>query len=97
MTNRFPPAPATGTPMLATRPSAEARALLALRRSSGSKCLTAPGPAPDQVTELLKVAARVPDHRKLEPWRFIVYEGDARTRFGETIARGHTHPSRRDH
>lgn len=71
--------------MLPTRPSREARALLALRRSAGSKTLTSPGPSPDEVTELLQVAARVPDHRKLEPWRFIVYENEARKAFGETI------------
>lgn len=73
--------------MLPTRPSREARALLALRRSAGSKTLTSPGPSPDEVTELLQVAARVPDHRKLEPWRFIVYENEARKAFGETIER----------
>lgn len=48
--------------------------------------LTGPGPSTDEVDELLKIAARVPDHRKLEPWRFIVFEGEARVAFGETIA-----------
>lgn len=72
--------------MLATRPGEQARALLALRRSASCKCLAEPGPAPDEVTELLTVAARVPDHRKLEPWRFIVYEGRARERFGDMVA-----------
>jgi nitroreductase len=28
----------------------------------------------------------VPDHGKLAPWRFIVIEGEARERIGETIA-----------
>jgi nitroreductase len=35
---------------------------------------------------LLTVASRVPDHGKLIPWRFIVFEGDARLRAGEAIA-----------
>lgn len=85
MTQKFPPPPPSGTPMLLTRPSPQARALLALRRSSGSKMLTDPGPAPEELDEILSVAARVPDHRKLEPWRFIVFEGEARARFGEKI------------
>jgi nitroreductase len=34
----------------------------------------------------LTIAAHVPDHKKLVPSRFIVFEGDARVRFGEIIA-----------
>lgn len=40
-----------------------------------------------ELDELLAIAARVPDHRKLGPWRFVVFEGDARTRFGEALAK----------
>ena len=75
--------------MLATRPSPEARALLALRRSAGKQFLGAPGPNSEQLDELLTVAARVPDHRKMTPWRFIVFEGDARNAFGKELARIH--------
>ncbi|WP_084146278.1 nitroreductase family protein [Hyphomonas oceanitis] len=89
MANRFPPAPPVGTPMLATRPSADARAMLALRRSVGKQFLTEPGPSPSDLDELLTIAARVPDHRKLTPWRFIVFEGDARVEFGKAIAKIH--------
>jgi len=85
MTDRFPHAPPVGKELLLNRPSAQARELLALRRSAGSRMLTYPGPSPGEVTELLRVAARVPDHRKLEPWRFIVFEGEARDKFGEII------------
>jgi nitroreductase len=35
---------------------------------------------------LLKIASRVPDHGKLVPWRYILFEGDARDRAGEIIA-----------
>lgn len=87
MTKRFPTAPPISTPMLTTRPSADARALLALRRSSGSKTLGAPGPSVENIFELLTIAARVPDHRKLEPWRFIVFYGEDRAAFGQEIAR----------
>ena len=31
-----------------------------------------------QLETILTAAARVPDHKKLEPWRFIVFEGEAR-------------------
>ncbi|MEQ9435857.1 nitroreductase [Hyphomonas sp.] len=89
MSHLFPPAPPVGTTMLPARPSADARALLALRRSASKHHLAEPGPSPDALDELLKVAARVPDHRKLAPWRFIVFEGDARTAFGEQLARIH--------
>jgi len=85
----FPPAPPVGTTMLPARPSADARALLALRRSASKHHLTEPGPSPDALDELLRVAARVPDHRKLSPWRFIVFEGEARAAFGKHLARIH--------
>ncbi|WP_405406364.1 nitroreductase [Paracoccus sp. Ld10] len=45
---------------------------LATRRSHPPKMMTGPGPDRDQLAELLTLAARVPDHGKLEPWRFVV-------------------------
>ena len=33
-----------------------------------------PAPTPDELETLLTIAARVPDHGKLAPWRFIVFE-----------------------
>jgi nitroreductase len=75
--------------MLATRPSADARALLALRRSASKHHIAAPGPSPGDLDELLQIAARVPDHRRLSPWRFIVFEGDARVAFGKALAHIH--------
>ena len=72
--------------MLPARPSEAARALLALRRSAGKNTLGAPGPSPNDLQDLLTIAARVPDHRRLEPWRFITLSGDERVRFGQKIA-----------
>jgi nitroreductase len=42
------------------------------RRSVPPKWLGEPGPSPDQLATILTIAARVPDHGKLVPWRFIV-------------------------
>ena len=61
-------------------------ALLATRRSASVKAMTGPGPTPEQLDTLLAIAVRVPDHGKLTPWRFIVFEGEARSRFGDILA-----------
>src|SRR4029077_10050605 len=48
--------------------------------------MSGPGPTADQLDTILTIGARVPDHGKLTPWRFIVFEGEARARAGEIIA-----------
>lgn len=60
-------------------------ALLKSRKSASAKAMTAPGPTPAQISEILDIAVRVPDHGKLAPWRFILWEGDARNDFGEVM------------
>jgi nitroreductase len=60
--------------------------LLSARRSVGPSFLGEPGPTPSQLDTLLRIASRVPDHGKLTPWRFIVFEGAARLKAGEVIA-----------
>ena len=60
--------------------------LLQTRRSLKPNELTGPGPSPAELDTLLAVASRVPDHGKLTPWRFIVFEGGARLKAGEAIA-----------
>lgn len=47
---------------------------LATRRSHPPKLLQQPAPDAEEITRLLTLAARVPDHGKLEPWRFIVLQ-----------------------
>ena len=64
---------------------ADALDLLKMRRSVKPAELSAPGPSPAQLDDLLTVAARVPDHGKLTPWRFIVFEGAARDSAGEIV------------
>jgi nitroreductase len=62
-------APVAAAP-LAARP--EALAFLLARRSRPAKTLTGPGPDRAAIETMLTAAARVPDHGKLEPWRFLV-------------------------
>ncbi len=62
----------------------DALELLTTRRSV--KELGGPGPSAAEIDTLLTVASRVPDHGKLAPWRFIVFEGEARRAAGAAIA-----------
>jgi nitroreductase len=61
--------------------------LLKTRRSVKPREMTPPGPSAAELETILTIGARVPDHGKLAPWRFIVFEGDARERAGEVIAK----------
>ena len=65
----------------------DAQHLLRTRRSVKPIELAAPGPSGQDLDTLLTVASRVPDHGKLAPWRFIVFEGDARQKAGDILAR----------
>jgi nitroreductase len=56
------------------------------RRSNLAKLMGGEGPNEAQIEEFLTIAARVPDHRKLAPWRFVVFQGQARSDFGQHIA-----------
>lgn len=64
----------------------DALELLLTRRSGSAKAMTGPGPDAAQLDAILSAATRVPDHGKLTPWRFIVFEGDARARLGAAMA-----------
>ena len=67
--------------------SENALELLLARRSVVANKLGPPGPNSGQLQHMLTVAARVPDHKKLNPWRFIVFQDDARKKFGEILAK----------
>lgn len=82
----LPPEPEFGAPLAPTHESEETLRLLALRRSTPVLMLGAPGPSAADLDMLLRLAVRVPDHRKLEPWRLLVIEGEARNRLGEIFA-----------
>ena len=55
---------------------------LKTRKSASAKAMAGPGPDAGQIAEILRIAVRVPDHGKLSPWRFIVFEGEARGKVG---------------
>lgn len=61
--------------------------LMLKRRSVLIKNLHEPGPNKQQLKTILTIASRVPDHRKLEPWRFIVIEKQQRHKLGKLCAK----------
>ena len=81
----IPASPHENEPANAVRESAETLALLARRRSSKLLQLDEPAPSSRELDALITLAARVPDHGKLGPWRFVVIEGDARQRAGAAL------------
>lgn len=70
-------------------PLPEALLRLESRRSVAAAGLQAPGPDEGQTQRLLAIAARVPDHGMLVPWRFIVIEGAARAEIGTRLAQAY--------
>jgi nitroreductase len=59
--------------------------LLLTRRSVVAASMTQDGPSADELRSILAAGHRVPDHGKLGPWRFIVFEGNAREDFGHVL------------
>ncbi|MBA2587947.1 MAG: nitroreductase [Alphaproteobacteria bacterium] len=67
-------------------PAPDALDLLLTRRSGSAKAMKEPGPSKKQLAQILEAGARAPDHGKLFPWRFIVFEGKGRERAGDILA-----------
>jgi nitroreductase len=59
---------------------------LLARRSASANGLGEPGPSESEIELILTAAARVPDHKKLVPWRFLLFRGEARKDFGRVLA-----------
>ena len=57
--------------------------LIASRRSIGN--LNAPAPTHAQVERAVQLAYTAPDHKCLQPFRFIVLEGEALARLGDAL------------
>ena len=86
MSLNLPQAPEFGAALPLGEQNDAVLAFLALRRSASASALMAPGPDAATRDDLLRIAARVSDHGKLFPWRFIILEGDAKARFAERLA-----------
>ena len=66
-----------------TNPTLE---ILLARRSVSANALAEPGPNPAELELMMRAASRVPDHKKLVPWRFLLFQGEARSQFGKVLA-----------
>jgi len=86
VTVSIPQAPEFGEP-LPIKASPEVLAFLARRRSAAALTLHAPGPTPLELEQLIALAARVPDHGKIGPWRFVVLEGEAKAAYAQRLER----------
>lgn len=82
----LPPPPVENDVLPEPRPDPAFLERLALRRSTKVAHLAAPGPDGDTLDAILRIGARVPDHGKLGPWRFIILSGDNRQAYGAKIA-----------
>ena len=61
--------------------------LLESRRSGRPREMVEPGPSDAELTRILTIAARSPDHGKLVPWRFVVVAADQREHFAALLAK----------
>ena len=59
--------------------------LLETRRSGRPREMVAPGPTPEELERMLTIAARVPDHGKLFPWRFVTIADEQRPAFAKLL------------
>ncbi len=78
--------PEFGETLRSSYPSRETLEFLMRRRSVIAKNLSEPGPSAPEIQAMLSIGARVPDHGKLAPWRFVLFQGGARQDFGELLA-----------
>jgi nitroreductase len=52
--------------------------LLETRRSAKPRDIVGPAPTAEEMERILTIAARIPDHGKLSPWRFVTVADDQR-------------------
>jgi nitroreductase len=55
------------------------------RRSVPAKTMGGPGPSGEEIRQMAEIAARVPDHGKIAPWRFVEYSQLAKARLDKLI------------
>jgi nitroreductase len=59
--------------------------LLHTRRSGKPRDMIAPGPDAARLRAIMEAAIRVPDHGKLNPWRFVIIADDQRGRLSDLL------------
>ncbi|KQW70330.1 NAD(P)H nitroreductase [Phenylobacterium sp. Root77] len=84
MSIALPAAPAFGAPV-EQHPCPELLNFLATRRSSSAVTLAEPAPSDDEVAQLIRLAARAPDHGKLAPWRFVILRGEDKAAYAARL------------
>jgi nitroreductase len=60
--------------------------LLETRRSGKPREMVPPGPSEAELDRMLRIATRVPDHGKLNPWRFIIVGKEQREQFARLLS-----------
>ena len=65
--------------------ASSALSLLETRRSAKPRELVGAGPNAEELDRILTIAARVPDHGKLTPWRFVTVAEDQRDALGALL------------
>lgn len=58
----------------------------ALTTRSSAKAYGDMAPTRDHIEQILQAAVRAPDHGRLRPWRFMLIQGEQRTKFGDILA-----------
>lgn len=76
--------------VVAGKPSSETLDYLLRRRSVKVDHIAAPGPDEVQLHAILSAACRVPDHGKVCPFYFLVFQGDARAQAGDILAEAYS-------
>ncbi len=66
-------------------------AITALTSRVSISRVTEPGPSEVEQKEIFQAALRAADHGNLRPWRFLVLEGESRTRLGDIFAQAEKH------
>jgi len=77
--------PELGEALPAAHPGEQAIEMLWQRRSTPAEFLGNPGPDEKTLRTMLTIAARAPDHRRVTPFRFVIFEEEARARFGKVL------------
>src|SRR5215470_5830293 len=67
-------------------PGSTMEAMELLRTRHSASRLGPPPPSKEAVEAMIEAAARAPDHGRLQPWRLILIDGDARQALGEILA-----------